>query len=376
MKTVMLGGFLCALAACGPLTPPQKDAGSGGGAATGGGASTGGGATGGGGGVTGGGGGATGGGATGGGAGGDGGAMAWEFSSVGLSPPATNSGSIVGFAETDGGTFAVSSSGRVYRSTGGPFVELFTLSDGQPVDFEGSPQGELFAISTVWFYACMSDCGDAGAWTQTRISAANEVMTSLCVVSGTHAIAVGAAGGNDDGVYHSWNGTTFTAASTALGYRSPRQCWRAASGDFYFPVGDAVLRYEPGTMGFTPEQTPSMSWRGGGSALGSEWVAGLGPVISRRASGGTWTPVLTRSSEGAVNVVLGVSGTEAFAFGGGFNANGQSGWRWNGTAWAELNPDLPLMNTAVSAIRLSNGTIYVGGNDQNQYPVIVRGLFR
>ena len=88
--------------------------------------------------------------------------------------------------------------------------------------------------------------------------------------------------------------------------------------------------------------------------------------------GSTWTNVLTRSGEGSVNVVVGVSATEAFAFGGGFSSSGQSGWKWNGTTWVELNPDLPLMNIAITALRTSSGTIYIGGNDQNQYPVIVR----
>jgi hypothetical protein len=294
-----------------------------------------------------------------------------------LTPAPASSGSIVGFAQTDGGVFAVSSSGRVYRSTGGPFTELFTFPGGQqPVDFEGSAAGDLFVISTVWFHACRADCGDAGAWSQTRITASNEVLTSLCVVDGAHVLAVGGAGGANDGVFHRWDGATFAANASALGNSSPRQCWRGGSGDFFIAVDDNILRYEPQTQGFTPEPTGTMrGWRGGGTALGTEWAAGSGPVIARR-SGTSWTPVLDRSSQGSVNVVVGVSGTEAFAFGGGFSAAGQSGWRWNGTTWTELTPDLPVMNIAVSALLTSDGTLYVGGNDQNQYPVIVRGLLR
>ncbi|MBL8909287.1 MAG: hypothetical protein JNM17_01165 [Archangium sp.] len=363
--------------ACGPLTPPQKDAGTGGGGATtGGGSATGGGSSNGGGSATGGGsgGGSTGGGtAVGGGAAAGGGtAMTWTFSSIGMTPAPTNSGSIVGLAENDAGIWAMSGSGRLYLSTGGAFTEQLVLPQGQPVDFEGAPTGELFAISTVYFSVCRSSCADAGSWTQTRITASNETMESLCVVSGSHVLAVGSAGGSNDGMYHRYDGQTFDVGSTAFAAFSPNACWRGESGDFFIPVEDAIVVYEPGSLGFTPENTPGMpSWRGGGSALGSEWVAGSGPTIARR-SGTNWTNVLTRSGEGSVNVIVGVSATEAFAFGGGFSSSGQSGWRWNGTTWVELMPDLPLMNQAISALRTSSGTIYIGGNDQNQYPVIVR----
>jgi hypothetical protein len=283
----------------------------------------------------------------------------------------------VGFAETDAGVWAMSGSGRLYLSTGGAFTEQLTLTQGQPLDFEGAPTGELFAVSTVYFSACKSNCSDAGSWTQTRITASNESMASLCVNSATDVLAVGAAGSQNDAMYHRYDGVTFATGSTAFAGFSPKQCWRAASGNFYIPVEDGLVLYEPGTLGFTPEPTGSMpSWRGGGTALGSEWVVGSGPVIARRETNGSWTNVLARSGEGSVNVIVGVSATEAFAFGGGFNASGQAGWKWNGTTWVELTPDLPLINQAISALRTSNGTIYIGGNDSNFYPVIVRAQLR
>lgn len=373
--------LLVTLAACGPLTPPKTDAGPGGGGGgiivtggggggiTGGGTGTGGGGT-----VTGGGGGTV----TGGGGGtSDGGDGIWDFAVMTLSPAPTNSGAIVGFAETDAGLYAMSGGGHLYRSTGGPFVELLSFPGMQPLDFEGTASGHFFVITTVHFLECASNCADAGSWSDQRIAAFDEVLDSLCVIADDHVLAVGSKGNANDGVSYRWNGTTLAANSVSLGATGPDNCWKGASGDFFIPADDTVVRYSPGQESFALEPTATMpSWRGGGSSPGHEWVTGSGPMIAERGAG-SWTNVYTPSgTSGSITSVIGISPTLAFGFGGGFSSSGQAGYRFDGTRWSELTPDLPVINVTFSAFRASNGAVYVGGYDSNQYPVIVRGARR
>ncbi|MDP3157285.1 MAG: hypothetical protein Q8N23_31725 [Archangium sp.] len=361
--------------ACGPLTPPKMDGGGGGGNVTGGG-----------GGVTGGGsgGGATGGGGTttGGGAGGgamDAGDGIWDFSSVALNPTPVNSAGVVGFAETDAGLYAVSSSGRLYRSTGGAFTELFAFPGLQPADFEGTASGHLFILSTVHFLECDSDCGDAGSWTDRQISASNEALDSLCVIDSAHVLAIGSRGSANDGIAYRWNGATLATAASLLGVAGPDNCWQSASGDFFIPAHDTVLRYSPSTEGFTPEltMTPMRGWRGGGSSPGHEWVTGVGPVIAERGQS-SWSNVFapTGTSGSSIVSVVGISPTLAFAFGAGGTSAGQAGYRFDGSRWSAMNPDVPVLNGTYSTFRASNGVVYVGGYDGNQAPVIIRAARR
>lgn len=302
----------------------------------------------------------------------------WDFASLSFNPPPTNSGAIVGFAETDAGVYAVSGSGRVYRSTGGPFIELFSFPGLQPVDFEASAAGHFFIISTVHFLECAADCGDAGAWIDRVISPSNEVLDSLCVIDGNHALAIGTRGGANDGISYRWDGNVLAPTAALIGAVGPDNCWKGASGDFFIPADDTVLRYTPGAESFTPEPTMATSgWRGGGSSPGHEWVTGSGPIIAERGQS-SWTQVYapTGTSTSAIVSVIGVSPTLAFAFGAGFTSSGQVGYRFNGTTWSPLTPDLPVMNVSFSAFRSASGAIYVGGYDAMQYPAIVRGARR
>ena len=296
-----------------------------------------------------------------------------------LTPAPVNSGAIVGFAETDAGVYAVSGSGRVYRSTGGPFLELFAFPGKQPVDFEASASGHFFIITTVHFMECAADCGDAGAWVDRQITPSNEVLDSLCVIDGNHVLAIGSRGGSDDGISYRWDGTTLAANAQLIGVTGPDNCWRGASGDFFIPGDDTVLRYSPTLESFAPEPTvtPMAGWRGGGSSPGHEWVTGLGPVIAERGLS-SWTNVFAPSGSSGASIitVVGISPTLAFAFGGGPSSSGQAGYRFDGSSWVAMTPDLPVINIAFSSFRTAAGVVYVGGYDSNQMPVIVRGARR
>ncbi len=385
---------------CGPLSPPMPDGGQGGG--TGGGGAQGGGTGGGGGqggGVGGGGaqgggtgvggaqgGGTGGGGAQGGGTGGggasDGGldAGVWEFSSISLTSPGSLSGTIVGLGEAGGAVWAMSSRGRLYRSTGGAFDEVLTLTNGattlQPVDFEVSASGAMYVVTTVRFAACASACDQLSSWSHRTISASNEVLEALCVVDDSHVIALGSRGSGNEGIAYRWNGSQLATTASLIGASSPRACWRGGGGDHFVAARDAVLRYTPSTEGFTPEATAAMAWQGGGAALGTEFVTGGGPVIARRTAPGTWASEYSGGVSGTVRVVLGTGPDEAFAFGGGPSSAGQAGYRFRDGGWAAMSPDLPVMNVARSGFQASDGRLYVGGDNANLELCVVRGARR
>ncbi len=324
-------------------------------------------------------GGGSGGGSSGGGAGTvDAGDGIWDFASVTVSPTPAASGGIVGFAETDAGLLAMSGSGRLYLSTGGAFLEVRSFPGIQPLDFEGTPSGHLFFLTTVDVFDCASNCADGGAWTQGTVNPNGRALETLCVVDDANVMAVGTEGSFGAGMYFPWNGT-IAATSIPLGVDSPGNCWRGATGDLFFPAEGEVLRYAPLTSDITHEIVGPLAttlWRGGGSTPGHEWVARPGPVLLERGSGG-WTDagVLGTGVE-FISVFVGVSPTLAFAFGGGGTADGQCGYRFNGTSWARMTPDVPAIDRARASLRASNGTLFVGGTDSNGGPAILRGTRR
>ncbi len=367
--------FVILLCACGPLNPPTTDAGSGGGGATGGGQSTGGGGGtitgGGGGGVTGGGGG--GGGATTGGGTGGGGDGIWDFGAASLSPAPGTSADILGFTQTDAGVLAVSSAGRVYVSTGGAFTELVNLG-GYYVDFEALPNGHLFLLSPLRFKHCLSNCADAGSWTEVSVGGSGDSLSTLCAVDETNVLAIGTRS-SSTGIVFKWNGTAFEP-SASVGADNPRDCFRAASGDYYLASDDGAARYSPSMARFYFEPiTTNTAFVGGGDSPSGEWITARGPIFARR-DGGTWTPTALGTGVDVVRAIVGVSPTLAFGFGGGGTGDGQCGYVFNGTTWSKMPTDIPAMNQARAVFRATDGTIYVGGNDVDSKPCIVVGTRR
>ncbi|HEY0881180.1 MAG TPA: hypothetical protein VGD87_06610, partial [Archangium sp.] len=354
----LLFGAVFAFLGCGPLTP-ATDAGTGGGGGFsmigGGGGATGGGGgsvTGGGGGTTGGGGGSVtggGGGSTGGGGGatgGGGGSMdagvdagtTWQFAIMSLSPAPATSGEIVGFGETDAGVWAAGRNGRLYRSTGGPFTEQVVFSGTQPLDFEIASDGHMFIATTLRFFECTSDCHLFASWTEHQINPTNLSLSTLCVIDSTHVLAIGGQGSGNDGVAFRWNGTSIASSLTPIGVSDPKGCFKGNGGEFYIPGTDGIVNYTPSQQSFTPQASATANpWRGGGSVPGKDFVSGSSNRIAQ-LGGSTWTDVYTPSANsGVINVIVGLSATEAFGFGGGFSASGQSAFTYDGTTWRPLN---------------------------------------
>lgn len=375
MKKVLLLGPL--LAACGALTPQRPDAGSTGGGASstgGGGVLTGGGAPVGGGEATGGGQ-ATGGGGvqTGGGAGtGGGGPLPYRFGTVNIT--ATGSGGpVVGFAETDAGLYALDSQGTLLRSTGGPFRALFTLPD-QFRAFAGAPGGALFAVTTVSLWHCEGDCTDAGAWDEAPVAGTAFALGSLCVIDGSTVLVLGNAGGDNHGISHLWDGQSIGPEQTVSG-RELGRCFPSLSGDaFYLPARDAVVRYDVAGGSFTSEAAPTGGWVSGGAVDGHVWVSGYGPSIAEREGAG-WTSRLSLTRASAMGAVVGVGPSEAFGFvGTALSAGDQVIYRFDGSSWRALTPDLNVnLYTVASGLVTSSGVIYVGAEDHSLTRVIVRG---
>ena len=82
------------------------------------------------------------------------------------------------------------------------------------------------------------------------------------------------------------------------------------------------------------------------------------------------------ASSASIFSLVGISPTLSFAFGGRSTASGQAGFRFDGTRWAPMTPDIPAVNVAYSTFHSSEGAIFVGGIGADSLPVIVRGARR
>lgn len=362
MKYVVL---ITVLAGCGALGPARTDAGATGGGTggTGGGIATGG---------------SSGGGPGGGGGSGGGGSTTdgWTFSTMALNGAPTSAGPIVGLVEAQNGdVFAMSQSGTLYRSTGGSrFEALFTLTGLYALDFDGTADGPMFAISTVYFWRCLSNCAEAASWERIPGTGSGFGFTALCVASSTDVLVLGEQGSFNDGFYSTWNGALLSGRNT-LDADGPNACWKNVNGELIIAADQAVVRYTPSDSSFTTETAPAKSWRGGGSGGGRDWLSGTGPTIAEHSDGGTtWNAVYAPVGVASlVTEIIGISPTLAFGFAS--TSNDQHGFRFDGTRWQVMTPDLPGEMTEVNAsLRTTSGVIYVGGRDSDFNPVIIRGV--
>ena len=180
------------------------------------------------------------------------------------------------------------SSGRVFLSAGGPFQEYVNLG-GYMVDFAASSTGHFYAARTTKFTHCASNCADAGSWSEMNVPFTSASVVALCVVNDNNVLTIGSNGSND-GIANKWNGTTLGGSNT-IGGTNPSDCFRAASGDFYIPSQDGIVRYAP-TLGSYSLETIPGAWRGGGSTTAGEWVTSRGPTFARHEATG-WVTVGT-----------------------------------------------------------------------------------
>jgi hypothetical protein len=287
-------------------------------------------------------------------------------------------GAVVGLGEANGVVWGMTSRGRLLRLGTNGFAEVLALTDGsnaiQPRDFEVSASGRMFVLTTVRFGTCASSCEQQANWSFQSIPAGNEVLEALCVVADDHVLAIGNRGASNDGIGYRWTGAQLASSALTLGATNVKGCWRGLGNDgFFIGARDAVVRYEPAASSFTPEATMGTSWLGGGTAMGSVFASGSGPVIARRTAGPVWANELSLSTAGVVRVILGVAADRAFAFGGGPSSSGQAAYQYERGAWSALLPDVPVLNVAYSGLVTSDGRLFVGGDDANSNACIVRG---
>lgn len=364
-----------ALFACGPLKPPMMDAGQGGGVATGGGVGGAGGGSESGGGTAVGGGIATGGGMPMGGGTGietdagipDAGTPTWRFSTLSVNAVTSTTGTIVGIGENDAGVWAMSSSGRLFQSTGGAFNEVIWLKESggaayQPADFVVAPSGRFFFVTSRWVATCAVDCGVLANWAFDDHNVAATALRSLCVVADDHVLAVGDTGGHEAGVAYRWTGTELNQNVISLSVSRPSRCVKSVSGDFIIPGDNGVLRYDPATQSFTPSTTTStVGWRHAGSVDGHDWIFGTGPRIATPVDASTWTDTQNFNGQNSIRAVIGVSPTLVWGFGGTASSSAQKLWKFDGTSWAAATPDISGFYQLQVAFQARDGVIYFGG---------------
>lgn len=369
---------LCALAACGPLSPPKNDAGAGGGGAIGGGSgggTTGGGAGGGGGGgvIDGGTGGGSGGGSGGGAGGGTGGGLAasFTFGSVQFQDTMSSSG-IVGLGGVTGDVWALQESGALLRSTNGPFTRQFTFTGGgRDLYVNGST-----VVVALWraLRVCTSGCS-----LETDFSDFNLVSLGLDAFAvcgrGTAIWAITEDTMYNGGLYQLVNGQWTSLG--ALPIRYPRHCWVDDADVLWVAGQNGVVRYDGQSSVFeevTPPQT-GVTFYGGASIGGTAWVVGGGQRIARRTGPATW--VVEEHPAGSSQTLLAIGGPAdaMLAIGGVQQSSRPRYLTSDGGTWTEVNtalPGLPGFGAGNVVFAPSNALLYIGGvNDTG--PWIARG---
>ncbi len=372
------------LVACGPLSPARPDGG-GGGAATGGGLSSGGGLATGGGTATGGG--VTGGGAATGGAGpgtGGGAQPPRVFQSVILPTCAAGlSSKMNGLAQDSlGNVYAATDHGCVYRIAPGAQPSLVVqVVDGSAgayfQDLTLDSNGVLYAPTVVDAWTCSSACDQQASWRKLSVAGAGESLASVCN-SSTGVWAFGGKGSFDDGAAWQLHPTGFDPLMS-LSASKLTGCW-TSGGQVYVAGRDAVVHL---ALGFAVETATATSaqqtWRGGGMVNGTPTLAGMssaltGGLLASRDVLGIWKTSFDAMTPTTLSRVVGVSATEAWAFGStSASFGGQIAWEWDGATWAPANPDVPSLRHVGAALLSNDDVIWVAGDDASGHPVLLRG---
>ncbi|PZR18780.1 MAG: hypothetical protein DI536_02555 [Archangium gephyra] len=290
----------------------------------------------------------------------------WRFSTLSVNVVTSNAGQIVGIGENDAGVWAMSSYGRLFQSTGGPFNEVLALkeTDGsayQPSDFVIASSGRMFIVTTRWVGSCASDCANQANWTFDDHNVAATALRSLCVVDDNHVLALGETGSGNEGVAYRWTGTELNLNVIPLAVDSPGRCVKSVHGDFIIPGQNGVLRYEPGLQSFTSSSSTSqLTWRYAGSVDGHEWIFASGPRIAEEV-GSVWTDTQYINGQNTIRAVIGASPTLVWGFGGAMSSSSQKLWKFDGTRWSAVTPDLSGFYQVHVAFKAGDGTIYFGG---------------
>jgi len=365
---VVLGVF-----ACGPLSPPKADAGSGGGGgATGGGMGTGGG-TGGGGSDGGTGGGVGTGGGLGGGGGGedagpsDAGSRDFSFSQVAVSSSST--APILGVGGVSGALWALQQSGRLLRSSGGGLSEAFAFT-GNGVGLVVQGMQVVVALARE-LRVCTAQCEREASYDSFDLSARGEFAEAVCA-SAMRSWAVTSNAQNDARVYRR-DGTQWTSLG-AVPLRYPAGCWEDATGALWIAGQGGVVRFD-GTGSFIAVGGPQVLYWSGVSYGTETFVVGAAATIGRLVDGGVVD--VSQHPPGATFALAAVGGPSdaPFALGVVQGSTQPRYLRWDGSSWLGVSTSLPALvgSGSVNVVHTTspNEVYFAGANDVGAW--MVRG---
>jgi hypothetical protein len=289
---------------------------------------------------------------------------------------------VTGLAQSSNGTvYAVTDHGCIFTiAPGGQPTLLLQVLDGsagaylQGLAIDAS--GTLYSPTIVDVWTCSAACDQQGSWRALNVAGAGEGIASVCQSSqGVWAFG-GTSSFNDGAAWH-LHPTSFDPAMS-LSVQYVTGCWTSGA-DLYAAARDAVVHLG---FGFTVETATAtsaqLSWRGGGTVNGVEFLAGTsskssGGVLASR-SGTSWSVTYDAMNFGNLSQVVGVSSTEGWAFGSpSGSSGGQVAWQWNGASWAPLTPDVSGLRHVASSLLSSDGIVWVGGDDSSGAPALVRG---
>jgi hypothetical protein len=290
---------------------------------------------------------------------------------------------MTGLAQAANGTvYAVTNKGCLFSiAPGGQPTLVVQVIDGSSGAYLQSltidPGGVLYSHTVVDVWTCASACDQQTSWKNLAVAGMGEGISSVCSNS-LGAWAFGGTGSFTDGAAWRLHPTSFDPLMS-LSASHLEGCW--TSGDEVFVAGrDGVVHLSSGFTVETATMTSAQqTWRGGGTVNGVPTLAGsssatVGGLLASRDGNGGWTTSFDAMNPTTLSRVVGVSSTEAWAFGStSASFGGQIAWKWNGSTWSVANPDVPSIRHIGAALLSNDGIIWVAGDDASGHPVLLRG---
>ena len=285
--------------------------------------------------------------------------------------------------------------GKLYRSTGGPFVEVTGLTLNSLKDVHVTPMGKVFAVSNSSnSQVCASgDCSMAANYVPLLTDNSSDTFDGLCGF-GERVFAITNGGSNQAQLYEFVN-NAWMKVSNDLGFTLPRKCVVGPSGEVYVLGRTFVVRYEAGS--FAQENVDLMGqgnaewydmalvFNGSQVAVGM-LVGGIGSpgtmtgyrYARRNPQGGGWTTLPFMQNYGdRLNAVISTGPSEFLAAG--FTGGASTTARfveWKGTQWAPVpmaNQPPAVLASVVDAAAASEREVFLVGSSNSGSYAIIRG---
>jgi hypothetical protein len=184
-----------------------------------------------------------------------------------------------------------------------------------------SPGGAVFAGEANLVFQCLSNCSDAGSYTEVSVDSSGvDQVAGLCG-SSSAVYAVGFNGGTS-GLLWQWMGSQWELLNADSGVARFMACWVAPDGSIYAGGQPSIVQFAPGAVSWSIEG-PSVAQLGGAEfqfrgitgAAGLTIGVGDDKTVAVQQTDGGWSVPLQMVGGGAFDGIATVAPNEAYAVG-------------------------------------------------------------